>query len=140
MARALILIAVMMIASGVQAEIFKCTTPSGETEYSDTPCKAGTSSEVLPDRDPVSMEEQNAARARLEAQKQKITELETQRTAEEHSKRTQDAPPPSPIEEVYGGGCSDHSRGRETNCADIPYRRPPPDRPIIRPGPRPMPR
>lgn len=141
MIRTLLLLAAMTIASGVQAEVFKCMTPSGETEFSDTPCKAGSSSEVLPDRDHVSREQQDAARARLEGQKQELKELEVQRASAEPAKNVQEAPPPPlPVEEVYGGGCYDTARGRGTNCAEDPYRRPLSDRPINRPGPRPAPR
>lgn len=140
MIRVLLLLAAMTIASGVHAEIFKCTTPDGQTVFSDTPCKAGSSAEVVPDRDHVSKEQQDEARAKLDEQKRELKELEAQRVAAEPPKTTPEAPPPPVVEEVYGVGCTDTVRGRGTNCAEDPYRRPLPDRPIIRPGPRVAPR
>lgn len=139
MIRLLMLLATMTITTGAQAEVYMCKKPNGETEFSDTPCKAGSSSEVMPDRDHVSQEQQDAARARLEQQKQEIKARATQPPVAAPAS-TAPEPPPPPVEEVYGGGCYDTVRGRGTNCAEDPYRRPLPERPINRPGPRPVPR
>ena len=87
----------MTIASGAHAEIFKCATPEGETVFSDMPCKAGSSSEVVPDRDHVSKEQQDAARAKLEEQKQDLKELEAQRVAAEPPMKPPEAPPPAAV-------------------------------------------
>ena len=140
MIRVLLLLAAMTIASGAHAEIYKCTMPGGGTVFSDTPCAAGSSAEVVPDRDPVSKQQQDAARAKLDEQKQELKELEAQRAAAEPPKHVQETPPPPVVEEVYGVGCTDTVRGRGTNCAEDPYRRPLRDRPINRPGPRVAPR
>ena len=151
MIKVLILLASMTIATGAQAEIYMCKKPSGETEFSDTPCKAGSSSEVIPDRDHVSQEQQDAARSRLEQQKRELNERAAQSSVEAPANTMPTTPPPPPVEEVYGGGCYDTVRGRGTYCAEDPYRRPierpierpidrPIDRPINRPAPRPSPR
>lgn len=142
MIRVSCLLAAMTIALGVQAEVYKCRTPGGETEFSDTPCKAGSSAEVVPDRDTVSAQQQDAARARLEAQKREVNALEARRTAVESVPVAPHAAPaaPPPVEEAYSGGCYDNTRGRESNCAEDPYRQPLPDRPIVRPAVRPVPR
>ena len=42
MIRVFCVLAAMAIAAGVQAEVYKCTTPGGATEFSDTPCPAGS--------------------------------------------------------------------------------------------------
>lgn len=147
MIRVLILLASMTIATGVQAEIYMCKKPSGETEFSDTPCKTGSSSEIMSDRDHVSQEQQDAARSRLEQQKRELDERAAQSPVAAPANTMLTTPPPPPVEEVYSGGCYDTVRGRGTNCAEDPYRRPlerpidrPIDRAINRPAPRPSPR
>ncbi|MFB0973213.1 MAG: DUF4124 domain-containing protein, partial [Bacteroidales bacterium] len=49
MIRAIVLFVMAMAASQATAEVFMCKNASGGTEFSDTPCKAGSTSEVVPD-------------------------------------------------------------------------------------------
>lgn len=135
----------VVVSAGAQAEVFMCKKPTGETEFSDTPCKAGSSSEVVPDRDHLTPQQQDAAQQKLQQQRREANDAAAQRSAAQSSQQPrgngvveQTSPPP---EQVYeGGGCYDEGR-RNTNCAGDPYRRPVPDRtPVPGVRPRPAPR
>ena len=146
MHRTLFMLALLIIATGAQAEIFKCKKPSGETAFSDTPCKAGSNSEVVPDREHLSKEQQDAAQKNLAQKKKQASDKAAQRAAAVPPKT---APAdPAPQKEVGGGGCYD-GRGPRSNCAGDLDRRPQPadrpgqlpaDRPSQLPAPRPRPR
>jgi hypothetical protein len=140
MLRISFVLVLMAISAGAHAEVFMCKKPTGETEFSDTPCKVGSTSEVVPDREHLTKEQQDTARVKLEQQKQQANDQAARRIAAEPPREPEVAPPP-PSEEVYGGGGCYDGRGLGSNCAGDPYRRPPlVDRPINRPGPRPSPR
>lgn len=135
----------VLTSAGAQAEVFMCKKPGGETEFSDTPCKAGSSSEVVPDRDHLTQQQQEAAQQNLQQQTREANDAAAQRSAAQANQQprvngvVEQAPPPP--EQVYeGGGCYDDGR-RNTNCAIDPYRRPVPDRkPVPGARPRPVPR
>ena len=147
-----LLFLLLLVASvGAQAEVFMCKKPSGETEFSDTPCKAGSSSEVVPDRDHLTKQQQDAAQQELQQQRKAANDAAAQRSAAQANQQPRgsgvaEQTPPPPDDVYQGGGCYDEGR-RNTNCAGDPYRRPIPDRPSdpgVRPGsggrPRPAPR
>ena len=129
----------MLHAMSSYAEIYSCKKPSGETEFSDTPCKAGSSSEVVPDRDHLTEQQQDDAQRKLEQQKNQANDLAAKRSAAEPVQETQVAPPAAPADDVYvGGGCND-VRAPRSNCAGDLNRMPIPDvrpRPVPRPRPR----
>jgi hypothetical protein len=142
-----LLFLVFVVAStGAQAEIFMCKKPSGETEFSDTPCKSGSSSEVVPDRDHLTQEQQDAAQQKLQQQRKELNDAAAQRSAAQTNQASREngvaEQTPPPLEDVYeGDGCYDGGR-RNTNCAGDPYRTPIPDRTPgsgERPRPRPRP-
>ena len=137
-----LLFLVFLVASATaQAEVFMCKKPTGETEFSDTPCKAGSSSEVVPDRDHLTPQQQNAAQRKLQEQRKEANDAAAQRSAAQAIQQPVAEPAPSPPAEVdEGGGCYDGGR-RGSNCAGEPYRRPIPDRtPGSGARPRPAPR
>lgn len=60
------LIFLLLIAAigTANAQVFKCKGADGKTQFSDTPCKAGNNSEVVPDRAPVTKQQQYEAQQR----------------------------------------------------------------------------
>ena len=129
----------MFHAMSAYAEIYSCKKPSGETEFSDTPCKAGSSSEVVPDRDHLTEQQQDDAQRKLEQQKIQANDLAAKRSAAEPPQENQVAPSIAPADDVYVGGSCNDVRGPRSNCAGDLNRRPIPDvrpRPVPRPRPR----
>jgi len=139
MLKQVLLLVFMVVSAGAQAEVFMCKKPGGETEFSDTPCKAGSSSEVVPDRDHLTQQQQDAAQQNLQQQTREANDVAAQRSAAQASQQSRgngvaEQTPPPPEQVYEGGGCYDDGR-RNTNCAGDPYRRPVPG-----PRPRPVPR
>lgn len=64
MRRTLATIAMITLAFGAQAEVFKCRATDGKLRFSDTPCAVGTSTEIVPDRAPVSEQQRIEAQQR----------------------------------------------------------------------------
>ena len=129
----------MFHAMSAYAEIYSCKKPSGETEFSDTPCKAGSSSEVVPDRDHLTEQQQDDAQRKLEQQKIQANDLAAKRSAAEPPQENQVAPSIAPADDVYVGGSCNDVRGPRSNCAGDLNRMPSPDvrpRPVPRPRPR----
>ena len=129
----------MFHAMSAYAEIYSCKKPSGETEFSDTPCKAGSSSEVVPDRDHLTEQQQDDAQRKLEQQKIQANYLAAKRSAAEPPQENQVAPSIAPADDVYVGGSCNDVRGPRSNCAGDLNRMPIPDvrpRPVPRPRPR----
>ena len=60
----LFLLLLMAAIGNVNAQVFKCKGADGKTQFSDTPCKAGNNSEVVPDRAPVTKQQQYDAQQR----------------------------------------------------------------------------
>ena len=129
----------MFHAMSAYAEIYSCKKPSGETEFSDTPCKAGSSSEVVPDRDHLTEQQQDDAQRKLEQQKIQANDLAAKRSAAEPPQENQVAPSIAPADDVYVGGSCNDARGPRSNRAGDLNRMPIPDvrpRPVPRPRPR----
>ena len=64
----------LSLAVSAHATVFKCTGVDGKMQFSDTPCKSGAKAEVLPDRAPVTQQQQ------LEAQ-QRAARMQAESTA-----------------------------------------------------------
>lgn len=65
MLRNLLFPLLLVVAIGnANAQVFKCKGADGKTQFSDTPCKSGNSSEVVPDRAPVTKQQQYEAQQR----------------------------------------------------------------------------
>lgn len=143
MLKHLLFLILVVASAGAQAEVFMCKKPNGDTEFSDTPCKAGSSSEVLPDRDPLTQQQKDEAQQRLQQQKREANDLGAQRAATQaqaQRRETEVAAPAAPvpddaIDEEAIANCAADGR-RNTNCA----RRLDNAGPYIRPAPRPVPR
>ncbi|MFB0936223.1 MAG: DUF4124 domain-containing protein [Propionivibrio sp.] len=123
MIRAIVLFVMAMAASQATAEVFMCKNASGGTEFSDTPCKAGSTSEVVPDRAPLTQQQQNEARQKTAQQKSKAAELEKQRAAgqdKQEERQAAPAPAPAPTDVVDDEGAvatCDDGRRLNSNCA-----------------------
>ena len=52
------------LAVSAHAGVFKCTGADGRMQFSDTPCKSGVKAEVLPDRAPLTPQQQFEAQQR----------------------------------------------------------------------------
>jgi hypothetical protein len=124
MLKYLLVLVFVAVSALAQAEVFMCKKPDGSTEFSDTPCKAGNASAVVPDRDSLTRQQQEAAQQRLREQTKDATEA-AQRSAEradqarrENAVAEKNAPEASDADSddaVYG--CND-GRRFDSNCAD----------------------
>ena len=61
MLRYILLLMVVIAAGSADAQVFKCKGADGKTQFSDTPCPAGSRSELLPDRAPVTRQQHEEA-------------------------------------------------------------------------------
>ena len=127
-----------LFALNAYAEIYSCKKPSGETEFSDTPCKAGNASAVVPDRDHLTPQQEAEAQEKLAQQKKQVNESAAQRaTSGSPTESPELVPPVAPAEDVYVGGTCNDLRGPRSNCADDLYKK---QLPSVKPRPRPVPR
>ena len=122
-----------LFAMTAYAEIYSCKKPNGETEFSDTPCKAGVNSEVVPDRDPLTLQQQEDAQKKLEQQKSELGEQAAQRAKTESLSEAQTLSQTVPAEDVYVGGTCNDARGPRSNCANDLYKK---QLPVVQPKPR----
>ncbi len=121
MIKPFLLFVMAMTAGNASAEIFMCKNATGGTEFSDTPCRAGSSSEVVPDRAPLTQQQKEAAQQKALQQKNKAAELEKERMAgQAKQEERQPAPTPAPTDVVEEEGtlasCNDDRR-LNSNCA-----------------------
>jgi hypothetical protein len=139
MIKPFLLLAIALAVGSAEAEVYKCVGPSGATEYSDHPCKAGSSSEVIPDHSPLTQQQRDEAQQRAQQQEQAAEALENQREKAESQQEQRAATPAPPpvqaevIDQGATGSCSDPRRVGG-NCARTPYL------PKRNPGSRPRPR
>ena len=59
-----VLFILLSLAISAHAGVFKCTGTDGKTQFSDTPCATGAKAEVVPDRAPITRQQQLEARQR----------------------------------------------------------------------------
>ena len=64
MLKSLLLFVLTIAAVQADAEVFKCQGTDGKIQFSDTACKAGNRTEVIPDRAPVTQQQQYEAQQR----------------------------------------------------------------------------
>ena len=60
----LFLLLLIAAIGNANAQVFKCKGPDGKTQFSDTACKTGINSEIVPDRAPVTKQQQYDAQQR----------------------------------------------------------------------------
>lgn len=140
MFKRLMLWVLVLFSVSVYADVFSCRKPNGEVEFSDTPCKAGNTSEVVPDRDHLTQQQQETARQKLDQQKIQVNQSAVQRAASEEqlpgSVASQETPQEASADEANAAGSCNDARGPRSNCADDLYRRQLPvvqPRPVVRP-------
>ena len=79
------LFTLLCVTLSAQAGVFKCTGADGKTQFSDTPCKIGAKTEMLPDQIPVTPQQQLEARqrtARMQAESRAIDSRQPTPSAE----------------------------------------------------------
>ena len=81
MLKYLFLLVVAVAATNVNAQVFKCKGADGKIQFTDTPCKAGNSSEVVPDRAPVTRQQQYEAQQRALQMQSEAATLDEEKAA-----------------------------------------------------------
>ncbi len=118
------LVGMLLLCSSmaVHAQAYKCKTPDGRTEISDSPCRAGSKTEAVQAAEHITPEQRQQAEQDLERAKKYIAEREVaEREAEAASQArraaaAQVAPPPPaspatpPSQEIYVGGVDPYTR------------------------------
>lgn len=61
------------LALSAHAGVYKCTGNDGKLQFSDTPCKASAKAEVLPDRAPITPQQQSDAQERAARQQAELS-------------------------------------------------------------------
>ena len=82
MFKSVMLAVVLFSALNANAEVFKCQGVDGKKQFSDTPCKAGDASEVVPDRAPVTEQQRHEAQQRARQMQDKATAVEPKKSAD----------------------------------------------------------
>ena len=91
MLKSLLLVVMTIAATQANAEVFKCKGADGKVQFSDTACKAGSRSEVIPDRAPVTQQQQYEALQRGEQMQNEAAAVDGERAAARASQQAQDA-------------------------------------------------
>ena len=89
-----LIFALLSLALTAHAGVFKCSGADGRMQFSDKPCKSGAKTEVIPDRAPVTPQQQLEAQqraARMQAESVAIDGLQPA------SETTPTHPPPSAL-------------------------------------------
>ncbi len=64
MPRFLLLLALVLVSAGANAQLYKCKGSDGKIQFSDTACKVGSKTEIVPDRAPVTEQQRYEAQQR----------------------------------------------------------------------------
>lgn len=76
MIKCIVAIVVAGLAFNASAEVFKCKGSDGKVQFSDTHCQAGSASEVMPDRVPVTSQQRQEAQQRGAQMQREAASLE----------------------------------------------------------------
>jgi hypothetical protein len=76
MIKCIVAIVVAGLAFNASAEVFKCKGSDGKVQFSDTHCQAGSASEVMPDRLPVTSQQRQEAQQRGAQMQREAASLE----------------------------------------------------------------
>jgi hypothetical protein len=83
MIKCIVAIVVAGLAFNASAEVFKCKGSDGKVQFSDTHCQAGSASEVMPDRVPVTSQQRQEAQQRgAQMQREAATQEENEAIAQ----------------------------------------------------------
>ena len=80
MTKSFITVVFAVLALNASAEVFKCKGSDGRTQFSDTPCRAGCASEIIPDRLPVTQQQRQEAQHRAMQMRSEEGTLEGSKT------------------------------------------------------------
>lgn len=72
---------VTLVVTDVNAQVFKCKGADGKTQFSDTACKTGNQSEVVPDRAPVTQQQRFEALQRGQQMQNEAAALDGEKSA-----------------------------------------------------------
>ena len=81
MLKYLLFIGLAIAATQANAEVFKCKGADGKIQFSDTACKAGNRSEIVPDRAPVSSQQRREAQQRGQQMQDEAAALDGEKSA-----------------------------------------------------------
>lgn len=84
-----LLLALTIASANASAAVFKCKGPDGKTQFSDSPCKVGNSSEIVPDRAPVTQQQRYEARQRAQQMQDEAAALDEDKAAARASQQAQ---------------------------------------------------
>ena len=76
-----------VLALNASAEVFKCKDSDGKLKFSDTPCRAGSISEIIPDRSPVTQQQRQEAQQRAMQMQSEAGGLESNKQADNRVSR-----------------------------------------------------
>lgn len=89
MLKTLLLVVMTITAAQATAEVFKCKGADGKIQFSDTACKAGNRSEVIPDRAPVTQQQHYEAQQRGQQMQNEAAALDGEKVAAQVSQQAQ---------------------------------------------------
>lgn len=81
MLKSFVILLLAFAAINVSADVFKCKGPDGKIQFSDTPCKAGNASHVVPDRAPVTDQQRYEAQQRGVQMQNEAAALDAEKAA-----------------------------------------------------------
>lgn len=89
MLKYLLFVVVAVAATQANAEIFKCKAADGKIQFSDTACKAGNRSEAIPDRSPLTEQQQYEAQRRGQQMQSEAAALDAEKAAAQAAQQAQ---------------------------------------------------
>ena len=81
MLKYLLMLAAAAAGGAADAQVYKCKGPDGKVQFSDTLCKSANASEVVPDRMPVTRQQQYEAQQRVRQMQDEAATLDQQPAA-----------------------------------------------------------
>ncbi len=76
MSKYLFVLVFVALSASTNAQLYKCKGADGKVQFSDTACKAGSTSELLPDRAPVTLQQRHEAQQRAQQMRDEAAALE----------------------------------------------------------------
>jgi hypothetical protein len=81
MLKYLLMLAAAAVGGTADAQVYKCKGPDGKVQFSDKLCKSANASEVVPDRMPVTRQQQYEAQQRARQMQDEAAALDQQPAA-----------------------------------------------------------
>lgn len=89
MGKSLFLLLAAAITTNAGAQVYRCKGPDGKVQFSDTVCKAGISSEIVPDRAPVTEQQRYEAQQRALRMQDEAATLDAEKASAQAAYRAQ---------------------------------------------------